>query len=128
MNIKDAFYWKGHVWVVISLPDLDTGEVAIANFTSWTMEKDHACTLHKGEHSSVIHDTVVEYAGAQLLHPSFFPAFEQSATPTEAVTDDVLERMQAGADESEFTPLGVVAAVEASVPRQIDLKRRGLWR
>src|SRR5437870_13222063 len=53
-----------HLWIVISDPAVDPGQVLIVNLTTLDERKEKVCLLHVGEHPWVRHETCVNYADA----------------------------------------------------------------
>jgi hypothetical protein len=47
------------LWVVISIPDVESDRLLIVNFTTRRPDSDAACILRAGEHPFVHHETCV---------------------------------------------------------------------
>lgn len=56
----------GHLWVVISDPEIDPASVLMVSFTSYDRDKDQTCEVSVGEHEFVKHRTLVCYNDARV--------------------------------------------------------------
>ncbi len=71
MDIGDCFVNKeaprlpSHLWIVISDPSLDAGNVLIVNVTDLNNHYDHSCILSPGEHSWLTKESCVAYQWAK---------------------------------------------------------------
>lgn len=110
---------REHLWVVSTLQDVE-GRVVIFNFTTCKPgpQCDHSCIVHPGEHPFVKHETVVFYAGGQVLPVEVARTHRDSFDLRQPVNQGLLRRIQKGALESLQTPGKLVRMVEESIKRQ----------
>lgn len=55
-----------HLWVAVTDPDPQTGEVVIANITTQAPGRDQTCILNPGDHPFLKHESVMNYAEAMI--------------------------------------------------------------
>lgn len=95
-----------HLWVVLTDPDGDPPQVAIANLTSRKSDSDATVILSVGDHSYIRHETVVYYADARLATVESLEKIAQF--PGYGFHDDcspeLLKRIQDGLLASRHTP------------------------
>jgi len=65
-NSKNA----AHLWFLITDPSLNRGSGLIVNMTTRKLDSDTSCILSKGEHNSIHHESVIQYAEAFLADVS----------------------------------------------------------
>jgi hypothetical protein len=128
VKLGDTFLLRGgHLWVVSTLPAAD-GSVVMFNFSSFLHGCDDSCVLYDGEHPFIRHDTFVFYAKG-LVVPSAMQkklmSTPSEAEPRQPVSAELLERIQLGALESDFTPQKIQKAVQVSRDQQQGLKKAG---
>ena len=105
-----------HLWIVVSHPT-ESGDVAIVNLTTRRLDSDDTCVVYPGEHPFVQHESVVAYDRAQLVQQQLLTSLEQRgySRRMQQVSDSLLERIQQGALDSDFTPQKIQAAVRNTV-------------
>ena len=93
MNAGDVFRFVGvadiHVWFVYSDPGRDRSSVLICSFTTWQPHLDQACVLDVGDHSFIVHRSLVDFAR------------------TKRVTDAQLEQLKSAGRLTCLSPLSV---------------------
>jgi hypothetical protein len=69
IQLGDTFYWKdgGHLWVVISDPNLHGGEFVIVNLTKDVFLAGKECELNPADHKWIIAKTYVYYGKARKV-------------------------------------------------------------
>jgi hypothetical protein len=69
IQLGDTFYWKdgGHLWVVVSDPNLHGGEFVIVNLTKDVFLAGKECELNPGDHTWIIAKTYVYYGKARKV-------------------------------------------------------------
>lgn len=115
LNAGDTFWIAdlgddtvGHLWVIISEPDVDPDRVAVAAFTTWEDYKDDSCILEAGDHPFIRHTTCIDYRGpGSLLSAADIEQRIQRGQIKlrEPVGRDVLARIREGAARSKFLPM-----------------------
>jgi CTP:molybdopterin cytidylyltransferase MocA len=112
---------KPHLYVVISNPENNAGNVIHVNLTSKKEWSDCSCVLQPGDHPFVTRETVVNYASAtmceavyidQAMGPTFYP---RALFPNTPVSNEVLERIQLGALQSPLFPSGFKPVIEIEI-------------
>jgi len=101
-----------HLWIVLTGPDVD-GRVVIVNVTSRVHCADDACLLDVGDHPFVSHESAIAYRLAKLVPNTQLDDWERRRylQPRPGVSAELLERIQAGALASRFTPRGIKVAI-----------------
>jgi hypothetical protein len=102
MNLGEAYIYRDHLHIVISMPN-EAGEVVVVNFSTHHANKDQSCVIEAGEHPFVKHKTVVEYRAAWILKPNEQVEFVKDSQKRENVSPELLERIQDGTD-SDYIP------------------------
>ncbi len=103
-----------HLWVVISDMNQSVDEIVIVNLTTYKDNGDNTCLLDKGDHPFVKHQTCISYRDARIVSLSKLNELEnkEMITRQEALKDNILERVRAGAVGSLFTPLKILKILE----------------
>jgi hypothetical protein len=98
---------KRHLWVVISDPAINEAEVILVSFTTLRPKSDPACVVEPGEHPFMAERTCVAYRYGRCLPLSRLEALERTngIRMKEPLSADLLERVLAGARDSDFTIL-----------------------
>lgn len=116
MNIGDAFInvdpgSLSHLWVIIAKA---AEHVAIVNFNSRpSFSPDDTCIINEGEHPFVVRDTIVNYRLATLVVDAVLESAKAHGyiDMQDAVSDELLRRIQEGALSSPYTPQKIQTAV-----------------
>jgi len=92
-----------HLWVIISDPEQDAANVLIVNLTSWKPHHDQSCILREGDHPWIQHKSCVNYPDAKITSIGVLKELRDKGliTPKAPFSPAVLERIRAGAGESE---------------------------
>ena len=120
MKAGDAFHinneeFSGHLWFVVSDPDINDEEIVIANVTTWYPLKGNDCELFEGDHPFIDKKSVIYYADAQVLSIDDFRKYQKTGelvmyhTPA---SEELLVRIREGAARSKrlpFWPKGVLS-------------------
>lgn len=71
MQIGDTFYWSegGHLWIVISDPNLNAGEFVAVNLTKDVFRAGKECELVPGDHQWIKAKTYVSFGDAMRFAP-----------------------------------------------------------
>jgi hypothetical protein len=103
-----------HLWVVISDPVQDDGQLVIVNFTSWLPGRDESCVLLKGDHPFIRHKTVVSYYDAKIVPREWLVKMERAGLVViqSPVSHKMLQKIRDGAAQSEDTPMVVVGFLQ----------------
>jgi hypothetical protein len=109
MNAGDTFIdGKYHpLWIVISEPAIDPQRVVIVNPTTYTIDEQSACILHKGEHPFIRHKTAVRYRDARAVASADLPKLlmARKLTPRAACSAALLKKLRDGASkQAELLP------------------------
>ena len=56
-----------HLWVILSDPSQDAGEILVVSVTTWREGKDPACMIERGEHPFVTHRSCMAYIEARCV-------------------------------------------------------------
>jgi hypothetical protein len=56
----------GHLWIVISDPEVDEGRVLFVSMTSHDITKEKVCLLNVGDHPFIKHKTCIAYEFAKV--------------------------------------------------------------
>jgi hypothetical protein len=119
LNLGDTFlnlnpYIATHLWAIVSTPTPED-QVVMFNFTSRKPGCDETCVIRRGEHPFVKHDTAVAYRRGRLLSRTDWNKLQElgfyEAQPP--LSNALLKRIQQGALDSEFTPIGLQEIVRA---------------
>ena len=107
MKAGDTFLipdFDDHLWAVISDPSIDSQNVVIVLFVSWTKRYDQACVLRKGQHPFIKHDTCVQYPGAQVVTDSKLEEQLQTGKlrPKSPLSQELLEQIRRSAEQSDI--------------------------
>ncbi len=70
MKAGDTFLFKdkavdGHLWIIISDPDVDEHRVLFESMTSYDITKEKVCLLDVGDHPFIKHKTCIAYEFAK---------------------------------------------------------------
>ena len=72
VSCGETFFLSGthdtepHLWIVLTDPEGNPGEVVVVNLTSQRPGSDATVVLQRGDHPFVRHDTVVYYGDARM--------------------------------------------------------------
>ena len=71
MQIGDTYLWRdgGHLWVVISDPNLHGGEFIAVNLTKDVFRAGKECELNIGDHRWIKEKTYVSFGDAMKIGP-----------------------------------------------------------
>ena len=101
MNAGDTFIdgMYGHLWIIISNPAIDPQQVVIVNLTTYTIDEEFTCVLHKGEHPFVKHKTAVRYRDARAVALAALKKLLKAGklTPHAHCSAGLLKKMRDGA-------------------------------
>jgi hypothetical protein len=102
----DTFLLSGHLWVIISSPNGEPGQVIIAFLTSKKMNSDTTVILLPDHHKFIKHPTVVSFADARIERTDFIRkrVEERDYEPRERFDEGAISVIQRGLIESPFTP------------------------
>ena len=72
MKAGDTFYVRdrsvdAHLWVVISDPGKNTGQVLIVSMTTYESYKEDVCLLDAGDHPRISHKSCIAYDQARQI-------------------------------------------------------------
>ncbi len=103
-----------HLWIVISDPIQCPEKVVIVNVTTWDNVEfpDDSCILDTGDHDDPADHEWLTHRSFVFYRKTRCPSLENlnqaigagALTTDDDVSDEVLERIQQGANVSEFTP------------------------
>ena len=99
---------EGHLWIILSDPESHPdAPVLIANVTTRRADSDPACTLARGDHPFIKHDSCVRYQDSRLAEAQTLTGAlaAKLLLAREPVSEEVLRRVRAGAALSRFIPL-----------------------
>lgn len=111
MTAGDVFRFVGiadiHVWSIISDPIRDPSKVLIVNFTTWEPHLDQACIVERGEHSFIVHRSVVNFARAKIATDSNLKLLhlKQRLELLEPLSPQLLTKIRESAMSSTTLPL-----------------------
>lgn len=122
MNVGDAFVNVDpgsltHLWIVIAK---SSDSVVIVNFTTKpSFSHDDTCTVTKGEHPFVVHETIVNYRQSQVVDDAVLEGAKAHGyiEMRDAVSPGLLRRIQEGAIASPYAPQKVQSAVQAALAK-----------
>jgi len=105
MNIGDCFINEPahdlprHLWIIISDPDVDPGNILIVNVTSWRDFHDQACVLNPGDHERIHEKSCVNYPAAKVTSAAVLQdAFDKRLVHAQPpCRQDILNRILQGA-------------------------------
>ena len=107
MKAGDTFYLTrtaadGHLWVVISDPDVDPGKVVFTSMTSYDVTKENVCIIEGHEHINLTHKTCIayEYTKSTSLQNLRDLTAAGQLRPQPPVSPEVLARIRKGASLS----------------------------
>jgi len=111
MNAGDTFLPPrpyNHLQMVISDPSLDASKLVMVSFTTHTPNEEQLCIVEKGEHPFVIVKTAVRYKDARLASVVQLEMLVSRGMiqPHSPLSQDLLNRVRAGAALSDFLPEG----------------------
>lgn len=66
IDMKDRPGATPHLWIVVTEPHPETGEVVIVNVTTLRAHSNQTVVLRKGDHPFILHDSVVSYQDARI--------------------------------------------------------------
>ncbi len=94
-----------HLWIIISDPT-PNNEVVIVNVTTADLSVDTSCTIKRGDHPFIKHESVIAYHYARLISVNKITEWKtkhyyESWTSVKYL---LLKRIQQGAIDSEYTP------------------------
>lgn len=95
-----------HLWIVISDPSANPELVVLVSMTSFEEYKDCSCRIDAGEHPQAKHDSVIDYHSARMISAADLEAKsnDHKIRRREPVSEELLERILAGADTTQFIP------------------------
>ena len=95
-----------HLYVVISDPRKDSLEVVLVSFTTRDTGVDESCSVYKGDHPRITHDSCVDYRRARILTEGQIDHAVASgkARQVEPVSQELLDAIWRGAIETKFLP------------------------
>jgi hypothetical protein len=107
MKAGDAFllpdFTSSHLHVVLAA--LDDGSFVLCHFTTRRAYTDNTCVIKPGEHSFVVHETVVRYSAAYQCSGDGLAALERTIVKRfESLSPALLARIKKGALDSPQTP------------------------
>jgi hypothetical protein len=94
---RNVHYDTKHLYIIISI--IDKQRALFVNVTSKEENKDCTCTLVKGDHPFITHDSVINYGDAQdSLIYNIEQAIETKLfTPHDPVSQALLKKIREGA-------------------------------
>ena len=103
---KPDRYAKDHLWVVLTEPHGDSGDVVIVSLTTKRTGSDLTVVLRPGDHSFIDHETVVFYADARIVEAGALTALIalNRERRHDNCSPELLSRIQQGLFDSPFTP------------------------
>lgn len=103
---------KEHLWVVVTNPDPNTGEVIMVNLTTQRPHSDTTTVLLPGEHPFIDRPTVAFYNDARLAKATLLDSsVAQGVGRNHAVASAaLLLKLQSGLVASPFTPTKIKTA------------------
>lgn len=109
MNAGDTFVdgKYRHLWIIMSDPAIDPQQVVIVNLTTYTIDEESACVLHKGEHPFVKHKTAVRYRDARAVASADLQKLlaARMLTPRPRCSAALLKKLRDGASkQSDLLP------------------------
>lgn len=107
-----------HLWIILSYPFGDPEQIVIVNLTTWRTEaielNDSACIVNAGEHKFVQGKSCISYSHTRLAK---MKDLEQAINEGLVVShqdcsDELLNKILAGAAKSQFIPLGMIRILQ----------------
>jgi hypothetical protein len=88
----------GHLWVVISDPEVDEDHVLFVSMTSYDITKEKVCLLDVGDHPFIKHKTCIAYEFAKAAPLKSLVALRDQGhlAMSQPVSDDLLELIRQG--------------------------------
>jgi hypothetical protein len=88
----------GHLWIIISDPDVNEDQVLFVSMTSYDITKEKVCLLDVGDHPFIIHKTCIAYEFAKTAPLKDLTALRDQGllTMSQPVTAELLERIRQG--------------------------------
>lgn len=116
-----AYAAASHLYVILTTPTGADGRFAIVNLTTKQDRRgeDHSCVLHAGEHPFIVHDTVVRFSDAAMTDEAAFRAAFSTGgiLLLEAITPELLKKIQEASLQSRFTPTKIKTAVRTELEK-----------
>jgi hypothetical protein len=114
MQIGDTFLLHdpriegGHLWIVISHPQVDPEHVVIVNLTTQTETGDYSCLLGPEDHVWIKHLSLVSYRDSKCVAESNLDGLVQSGAlvPQSPASDALLKKLLIGAEITGRLPIG----------------------
>ena len=103
-----------HLWVIFAK---NGNEVAIVNFNTFRRGADETVILDQGDHPFIRRKTTVTYSDSMIVESNLLHKLEETGkmlVPHAFCSTELLEMIQDGAVESEFTPLKILRFMEQS--------------
>lgn len=96
-----------HLWIIISPPS--EGEVVTVSVTTKRKRSEILVVLRPGDHPFIAQESVIAYSYSRIRTVDDIETalLNGTAKKREAVSEELLKRVQAGLLDSDFTPNGV---------------------
>jgi hypothetical protein len=87
-----------HLWVIISDPEADEGQVLFVSMTSYDITKEKVCLLDIGDHPFIQHKTCIAYEFAKVAPLKALVALRDQGhlVMSQPVSGELLERIRQG--------------------------------
>ena len=103
MKAGDTFALKdkavdSHLWVIISNPAIDEGQVLFVSMTSYDITKEKVCLLDAGDHPFILHKTCIAYEFAKVAPLKALITLRDQGhlVMSQPVSTELLERIRQG--------------------------------
>ncbi len=111
VEIGDAFLLRrkgidDHLWVVISLPQVDRDNVIMVNLTSHAANKDQSCIAGPADHPWIQHQSCVSYRDAKCVSEEKLDNLRDSGEliPQDHASDEFIRKLLDGANITNAMP------------------------
>jgi hypothetical protein len=112
---------KEHLWALITAPDRESGDAIMVNLTTQRPHSDTTTIIQPGEHPFVDRPTVVFYADARMVNVNTLDegVRQNLVHQHDALSKELLQRIQHGLLASKFTPDKIKKAFEAAREKRL---------
>jgi hypothetical protein len=112
---------KEHLWALITAPDPESGDAVMVNLTTQRPHSDTTMIIQPGEHPFVDRPTVVFYADARMVNVNTLDegVRQNFVHQHDALSKELLQRIQDGLLASKFTPDKIKKAFEAAREKRL---------
>jgi mRNA-degrading endonuclease toxin of MazEF toxin-antitoxin module len=99
-------YAKDHLWIVLTEPHGNPGEVVIVSLTTKRSGSDLTVILHPGDHSFIKHETVVSYMDSRKVEEGNLVSLLAMGRDRrhDDCSEELLAHIRQGLLDSPFTP------------------------